>query len=195
MLTFGVGCGILSLSRGEAIRKGQRSQRARSSKKSKKPLDKPPDLCYNKGVKRKGLVNSQSGRCFSPRKFLEKSSKNLLTNSLKCDTIRVQKVRDGNGKNRSPRERCKTSSRWPDRKVCRFAVYKCEPEPFSWRNDGLCLLQSKKNSKYPLTKRSRCGIMNVQGKGRTTSPSRKKSQEKVEKNLLTNSTECGIIRM
>ena len=29
------------------------------------------------------------------------------------------------------------------RKVCRFAVYKCEPAPLSWRNDGLCLLQSK----------------------------------------------------
>jgi hypothetical protein len=41
--------------------------------------------------------------------------------------------------------------------------------------------KAKKNSKYPLTKRSRCGIMNVQGEGRTTSPSRKKSQEKVEK--------------
>jgi hypothetical protein len=47
MLTFGVGCGILSLSRGEAIRKGQRSQRVRFSKKSKKPLDKPLKMWYN----------------------------------------------------------------------------------------------------------------------------------------------------
>ena len=71
---------------------------------SQKPLDKPPDLCYNKGVKRKGLVNSQSGRCFSPRKFLEKSSKNLLTYPLKCDTIRVQKERDGNPETRAAHE-------------------------------------------------------------------------------------------
>ena len=31
------------------------------------------------------------------------------------------------------------------RKVCRFAVYKCEPEPRGWRNVGLCRLQSQFN--------------------------------------------------
>jgi hypothetical protein len=30
------------------------------------------------------------------------------------------------------------------RKVCRFAVYKCEPEPQGWSNVGLCRLQSQK---------------------------------------------------
>jgi hypothetical protein len=43
--------------------------------------------------------------------------------------------------------------------------------------------KAKKNSKYPLTKRSRCGIMNVQGKGRTPSPSQKKVKKKLKKPL------------
>jgi len=42
----------------------------------------------------KGLVNSQMRRCFSPRKFLEKSLKNPLTNLLKCGIIYTERGRE-----------------------------------------------------------------------------------------------------
>ena len=51
-------------------------------------------LWYYNSVRRARLVNSQSGRCFSSRKFLEKSLKNLLTNYLKYGILKVQKARE-----------------------------------------------------------------------------------------------------
>ena len=70
---------------------------------SKKPLDKPLKMCYNKGTKGEGKATREQG---------------------------------------VPTRASKTFAPWPDRKVCRFAEYKCEPEPVCWRNAGLCLLQS-----------------------------------------------------
>jgi hypothetical protein len=55
------------------------------------PIDFLGEVWYNNSVKREGLVNSPSGRCFSQRKFLEKSLKNLLTNPLKCGIIIVSR--------------------------------------------------------------------------------------------------------
>ncbi len=56
------------------------------------------------------------------------------------------------------------SSQWPDRMVCRCAVYKCEPASVSWSHAEWCLLQSNIFSilfffvfhKYLLSEKSSC---------------------------------------
>jgi hypothetical protein len=54
-----------------------------AEKKVKKPLDKPPQMCYNKGTKR------ERGKAQSPPKKLQKNKKKGLTNSAECAIIRV----------------------------------------------------------------------------------------------------------
>ena len=67
------------------------------------------------------------------------------------------KVKRGDGRHRSPRERSKTSHRQErayNRKVFVFAVYKCEPVPLGVSNGGLCAIQphlSPKNSNSEVT--------------------------------------------
>ena len=58
-LTFGMGCGIIMVSRGEDSEvegwvpsRGVQIPSLTSEKKLKFPLDKPHKMCYNKGVKR-----------------------------------------------------------------------------------------------------------------------------------------------
>ncbi len=58
------------------------------------PLDKPPKAWYNKSVKRERLVNSQSGRCFTSRKFLKKVKKPLDKLQKMCyNKYRKQEIR------------------------------------------------------------------------------------------------------
>jgi hypothetical protein len=51
-----------------------------TNEKSQNPIDRTLSLWYTIIVKGEGLVNSQSGRCFSPRKYFLKKVKNPLTN-------------------------------------------------------------------------------------------------------------------
>lgn len=85
-------------------------------------------MWYYNSVRRARLVNSQSGRCFSSRKFLEKSLKNLLTNRLKYGILKVQKARERQSQTGKPTRASKTDSPRPDRTVSLCAEYKCEPD-------------------------------------------------------------------
>ena len=68
------------------------------------------------------------------KRNLKKFQRNLLTNPLKCDTIRVQKERARQSQREWPTRVRKTSAPWPDRTVFLCAGYKCEPDLAGWNN-------------------------------------------------------------
>jgi len=74
------------------------------------------------------------GKVLSLPKKVWKVFKNLLTTACHRAIINSR----GEGKAVPQRERptrvSKTYSRWPDRKVFLFAVYKCEPDHAGWKN-------------------------------------------------------------
>ncbi|MGN1158096.1 MAG: hypothetical protein ACI4TK_18145 [Agathobacter sp.] len=61
LLTFGAGCGIIMVSRGDGNHfRVAVVQVNEIKKKCKKPLDKLPNLCYNKGTKGEGRSQKAS---------------------------------------------------------------------------------------------------------------------------------------
>ena len=101
-----VSCGILSLSRG-----------GNTSGVGKPTL----------GVEL--LAEAVYDPTFRHATFLKIISRNPLTNRPSCDTIRVQKGRARRPRERMPTRASKTSAPRSDRMVCRYAGYKCEPDP------------------------------------------------------------------
>ena len=112
-------------------------------KNFKKDIDKPKGLWYNKDSQGALLVEMVPP---TPRKkIFEKFFKNPLTNLTKYVIIKTQRWGEATRKKGKPTRASKTSPpKTSHRKVYRFAVYKCEPEPRGWSNVGLCRLQSQK---------------------------------------------------
>ena len=86
---------------------------------------------------RKPLLDTARQVKYQSSKPTGKIEKKCLTNSWIYAIIKIQQGRGKavpNGKD--PRESVSPYPQWADRKVCRFAVYKCEPDPTGWNNVG-----------------------------------------------------------